>query len=192
MIIMIHLFDNYLLMHLTTFFHVSDFSRLVKTSTLFREQIILDLLRKRIEQSFYLIISNRHVLRCFQFDCENQITFPANIKCRFSGKEEDDSIVYLTDNQTIRIVTPCREYEWSMCITSLGYTLDDEIGCRIYTLNYFNLVLQIFVDVNKAEILKINFTKHPNYHILYSFWIWIVKSITDKILMKDYQYISFS
>ena len=187
---MIHLFDNYLLMHLTTFFHVSDFSRLVNTSTLFREQIVLELLRKRITQSFYLTISNRHNLQSVQIVCENQISFPANIKCRFSG--QDDSIVYLTENETIRIVTPCREYEWSMCITSFGYTLDDELGCRIYTLNYYNLVLQIFVDVNKGEILKIQFTKQPDYHILYSLWIWIVNSITNKILMKEYQYISFS
>ncbi len=47
---MIYLFDNYLLMHLTTFFHVSDFSRLVKTSKLFREQIVLELLQNRMEQ----------------------------------------------------------------------------------------------------------------------------------------------
>ena len=188
---MIYLFDNYLLMHLTTFFHVSDFSRLVKTSKQFREQIVLELLKTRIEESFSLTISNRHCLQSCQIDNElRRITFPANIKCRFSG--QDDSIVYLTDNETIRIVTPCREYEWSMCITSLGYTLDDELGCRIYTLNYYNLVLQIFVDVNNDEILKINFTKQPDYHILYSFWIWIVNSITDKILMKDYQFISFS
>lgn len=188
---MIHLFDNYLLMHLTTFFYVSDFSRLVKTSKLFREQIVLELLQKRMEQSFTLTISNRHCLQCYQRIGVNQISFPANIKCRFSG-QDDDSIVYLTDNETIRIVTPTREYEWSMCITSLGYTLDDELGCRIYTLNYYNLVLQIFVDVNKDKILKINFTKQPDYHILYSFWIWIVSSITNKILMKDYRYISFS
>jgi hypothetical protein len=172
MIIMIHLFDNYLLMHLTTFFNVSDFSRLVKTSNLFREQIVLELLRKRITQSFYLTISNRHVLRCFQFDCENQITFPANIKCRFSG--QDVSIVYLADKETITIVTPCREYEWTGYITSLGYTLDDELECRIYIVHYFNLLLQIFVDVNKGEILKFQFTKQPDYHILYSFWVWII------------------
>ena len=187
---MIYLFDNYFLMHLTTFFHISDFSRLVKTSTLFREQIVLELLQKRMEQSFSLTISNRHVLRCFKIIDKTQISFPANIKCRFSGY--DDSIVYLMENETIRIVTPCREYEWSMYITSLGYTLDDELECRIYTLNYFNLVLQIYVDVNKGEILKFQFTKQPDYHILYSFYIWIVNSITNKILMKDYQYISFS
>lgn len=174
---MIHLFDNYLLMHLTTFFHVSDFSRVVKTSTLFREQIVLELLKKRITQSFLLTISNRHILQSVQIVCENQISFPANIKCRFSVQDhDDDSMVYLTDKETITIVTPCREYEWTGYITSLGYTLDDELDCRIYTLNYFNLVLHIFVDVNKGEILKFQFTKQPDYHILYSFWVWIVNS----------------
>jgi hypothetical protein len=181
-------------MHLTTFFHVSDFSRLVKISTLFREQIVLELLRKRITQSFLLTISNRHILQSVQIVCENQISFPANIKCRFLGYDfyDDDSMVYLTDKEIITIVTPCKEYEWSGCITSLGYTLDDELDCRIYIVHYYNLVLQIYVDVNKGEILKFQFTKQPDYHILYSFWIWIVNSITDKILMKDYQYISFS
>ena len=173
---MIHLFDNYLLMHLTTFFHVSDFSRLVKTSTLFREQIVLELLKKRITQSFYLTISNRHILQSVQIVCENQISFPANIKCRFLGYDfyDDDSIVYLTDKETITIVTPNREYEWSGCITSFGYTLDDELECRIYIVHYYNLLLQIFVDVNKGEILKFQFTKQPDYHILYSFWVWII------------------
>ena len=60
---MLQFFDNYLLMHLTTFASAADFSTLVKTTHLFREPMVLECLERRLSDSISIDISDRIVLR---------------------------------------------------------------------------------------------------------------------------------
>ena len=155
---MIQRFDNYLLIHLSTYMSLPEFTKLTMTSHLFREPLVLDYLKKLICNSFSLNISNRIIIEDYSLREINndltEITFTnKNITYNFSGQYKENS-VSLYNFETITITTPARQYEWSgyICKMSLDY-----VGYRVYYLDYYNLKLEIFIDAYNREITKIRF-----------------------------------
>jgi hypothetical protein len=189
-------------MHLTTFFDLRDFIQLTKTSNLFREQIVLDYLKQRIDESIVLNISNRIILKNYSLReiddrKSNELVFKTeNIIYRFY--EFNKNALMMLDIETITITTPTRQYEWSGYISQMNllYQYDNDIGLRIYCIDWYDLQLQIFIDSYNKQVTKIKFvfpqiTKRVSLaQRLYSYALIFVCSLFEEAKFTKQRYIS--
>ena len=190
-------------MHLTTFFEVCDFIQLTKTSNLFREQIVLDYLKQRIDESIVLNISNRIILKNYSLReiddrKSNELVFKPE-KLGYSYQEIfDNSTIMMLYIETIKITTPTRQYEWSGYISQMNllYQYEDDIGLRIYCIDWYDLQLQIFIDSYNKQVTKIKFvfpqiTKRVSIaQRLYSYVLVFVCSLFEEAKFTKQRYIS--
>jgi len=198
---MIQRFDNYFLMHLTTFFEVCDFIQLTKTSKLFREQIVLDYLKQRIDEKIVLNISNRIILKNYSLremddKKSNELIFETE-NLGYSYQEIfDNNALMMVYIETITITTPTRQYEWSGYISQMNLLYDNDIGLRIYCLDWYDLQLQIFIDSYTRQVTKIRFVfpqikKHISFaQRLYSYAFVFVCSLFEEAKFTKQRYIS--
>ena len=201
--VMIQLFDNYFLMHLTTFFELRDFIQLTKTSNLFREQIVLDYLKQRIDESIVLNISNRIILKNYslrEIDDRktNELVFETE-NLGYSYQEiYDNSTILMLYIETITITTPTRQYEWSGYISQMNLSCeyDDNIILRIYYIDWYELQLQIFIDSYNKQVTKIKFVfpqikkRISIAQRLYSYALVFVCSLFEEAKFTKQRYIS--
>lgn len=191
---MIQRFDNYLLIHFSTYMSLPDFTKLTMTSHLFREPLVLDYLKQMICNSFSLNISNRIIIQDYSLrEISNdltEITFTnKNITYNFSGQYKENS-VSLYNFETITITTPARQYEWSGYICKMSLDFDNDSNYRIYSLDYYNLKLVIYIDSYNTKINKIRF-EYPSKvkHSFFKTILYFMNLLFDKTKQL---YISFT